>query len=1159
MTKITRMSLHGFKSFAQKTEIPFDGGFNCILGPNGSGKSNVGDALCFVLGRLSAKSMRAEKAANLVFNGGKNKQPAKAATVEIAFDNTKKTFPIEAAEVQLSRTLTSKGNSIYRINGKKYTRTEVLDLMAHAKINPDGYNIILQGDITRFVDMSSVERRQIIEEISDVSIYEEKKHKSLLELEKVEEQLKNADLILKERRVHLNELKKDRDQALKYKEAKETIDSRKATVIHLQIQDKEKAKVKMDQQIASFQEKITVKEQEISKAKEQVVAFQQQMKDLNKEISQKGEKEQVQLHQELEDLKIHLAEDRTRTSTLKDELNKIQLRKDQLHQELRELEGKTTSSGKQQEDAQQQKLRKEKELAELQDKIKQFKKKHNIESSQDIEKEIEEKDKLIDQRQEQVQQLRQKQQDLFREKDKLEFQLQSMRERIKKVQEVRKEHQSQVQHLEQRKQTFKQATLQLNQSLDQDSSFASQIAHAKQKAQALQERYAQLHVKSAAYHDIGNEAFQKVKGKKGVYGTIASLGQVPQKYALALERTAGAKLQNIVVDNDQTAAECIKLLKEQRAGSGSFIPLNKIKSGSGEYTPEDKKILKEKGVHDFALSLVSFKPQFAKAFSFVFGNTLVVDDIEIARKIGIGRIRMAALDGSLAESSGVMRGGFIAKRSGTGFQEQGAAEELGKVEKEIADIENVIAATRERREGNEKAIAELRKQRAELEGEIIQLEKSLHLNTEDLDASDKLFQQQEQRLADVNKDSVEMQKNLTEINKDLVSLKSKKQMLRSEIIQLRDPRLLAQLQAFEEAQRSCRDDVLRLEQELKHRSAQVETLLAPEREKMLNIMKQHDKEEAQFKVELQRLQQRSKEAECVVVEKEQKSKQFQTTYRNLFEQRETISKAIMEAENSMEKAREFSRSQERELNLLSLQNAEVKARLSSLQDQFQQFKSIIILEGKTAAQLEQEIVKAEVLLSQMSAVNLKALEVYEQIEQEYGKLVEKKAGLEAEKTDVLTLMNEIETKKKDHFMKTFVTANDNFQRIFSTLFTKGKAYLELNNPEKPFEDGLSVKVKLTGTRFMDIKSLSGGEKTLTALSFIFALQEHQPASFYILDEIDAALDKHNSETLSKLIGAYAKNAQYIMISHNDSVISEADTLFGVSMQEGVSKVTSLRI
>ena len=244
---------------------------------------------------------------------------------------------------------------------------------------------------------------------------------------------------------------------------------------------------------------------------------------------------------------------------------------------------------------------------------------------------------------------------------------------------------------------------------------------------------------------------------------------------------------------------------------------------------------------------------------------------------------------------------------------------------------------------------------------------------------------------------------------------------------------------------------------------------------------------------------------------------------------------------------------------MSLKNAEIKARMAGLEEEFVRYKEHAILKDKTVEECKKEIAKFEVMLGQMSAVNMKALEIYEEVEKQYNELVEKREGLLKEQTDVLTLMNEIETKKKDHFMKTFDHANENFQRIFVNLFSKGKAYLELENKDKPFEGGLAIKVKLTGNRFMDIKSLSGGEKTMTALSFIFAIQEYQPASFYILDEIDAALDKHNAQTLAKLIRDYVHKAQYIVISHNDAVISEADTLFGVSMKEGVSKVTSLKI
>ncbi|MBU0470367.1 MAG: chromosome segregation protein SMC [Nanoarchaeota archaeon] len=1163
MTIINRITIHGFKSFAHKTDIPFEEKFNCILGPNGSGKSNVGDALCFVLGRISAKSMRAEKAANLIFNGGKDKKPSSAGSVEIAFCNKSKIFPVEGAEVVVNRTLKKDGNSIYRINGKKKTRSEVIDLLSVAHINPNGYNIILQGDITRFVDLHPVERRKIIEEISDVSVYEDKKHKALLELTKVEEKLNNADIILKERKTYLKELKKDRDQALKFKELKDQIDSNKATFLHLQITEREEVKEKYDSESSGSQKKIDSFNEKVSKLKEDIVEHKKSVESINHQIEQKGEKEQLKVHREIEDLKVILAQDKTRISTLKDEINKINQRKDQINIEIKELEEKSSLHSKNDQEIRLNIQRKQKELESLEEAIAQFKKKNKIESSQELEVEIEEKDQLIEEKQEEVQQIRVKQQELLREKDRIEYKLESIDEQIRKVKEVKKENKEQINTLQQYKNDFKASTLRLNTCLDQDSSFASQLGNARRKLAELQE----LHAKSSAKNLTikaglaSNLAVKSILDNRkkfgGVYGTIAELGQTKREYALALETCAGGKMQNIVVDEDKTAAECIKYLKSNKLGSASFIPLNKIKYQ--DISGDDQKMLKNKGVHDFALNLISFKSQYKKAFSYVFGKTLVVDTIDTARQIGIGKIKMATLDGSIAEASGVMKGGFITKKSSLGFQEKDSMEELEKLDKEIAEIQSVFANVEMKRDANMEEISSLRNKKAELEGEIIKLEKTLHLDTDDLDASGEVKKELKTRLKDVESELSNVQRDISRINQELANLKSKKNMLRSEVSQLRNPRLLAQLSAFEESRQKSREELLHLQNELKNITIQMEQMIGPEREKFKEIFKQHDKEEQQFLVEIKELEKKVKKKETELSEKEKESKEFYSKYKELFNQREKLSSEINKSENEVESLREKVRESEREVNLISLKNAEVKARLAGLYEEFNRYKDVEIFKDKNKEELQQAINKFEVMLAQMSAVNMKALEIYEVVEREFNKLMGKKTSLETEKVEIMTLMNEIESKKKEHFMKTFNQANENFQKIFGNLFKKGKAYLQLENPENIFEGGLSIKVKFTGNRFMDIKSLSGGEKTLTALSFIFAIQEYQPASFYVLDEIDAALDKHNSEILSKLIRNYADRAQYIIISHNDSLISEADTLFGVSMKDGVSKVTSLKL
>ena len=616
-------------------------------------------------------------------------------------------------------------------------------------------------------------------------------------------------------------------------------------------------------------------------------------------------------------------------------------------------------------------------------------------------------------------------------------------------------------------------------------------------------------------------------------------------------------MQNIIVDDDKTAAECIEYLKNNKLGVASFIPLNKIKGQ--DISSEDKALLKQQGVHDFAINLVSFKPQFQKAFLNVFGNTLVVEDITIARKVGIGRVKMTTLDGNVAEGSGVMKGGFVTRRSSIGFKEKDSLEELEQAETEIGELQSIIANVETKREANEKEISFLRTKKGELEGEIIKLEKTLHLGTDDLDLSSNLKKEITLQLEKVDENISIIQRNISSVNRELAEHKTKKQLLRSQANELRNPRLLAQLTAFEEAKQQNREELLKLENDIKTNNLQLDQMIAPEREKIKEILKQHEKEETKFTEEIKELSSKITHKETELEDKEKQSKEFYSKYKEMFNKRERLSAEITKSENDTENIREKNRTNEREINLISLKNAEIKARLAGLNEEFSRYKDALLQKDKSSEELQQEINRFEVMLAQMSAVNMKALEIYEQVEQEYNKLIEKKDSLEKEKTDVLTLMNEIETKKKEHFMKTFDSTNQNFERIFSNLFKKGKAYLELENPQKPFDEGLNIKVKLTGNRFMDLKSLSGGEKTLTTLSFIFAIQEHQPASFYILDEIDAALDKQNSETLSKLIRAYADRAQYIVISHNDSIISEADTLYGVSMNEGVSKVTSLKI
>ncbi|MBR9703658.1 AAA family ATPase, partial [Candidatus Woesearchaeota archaeon] len=280
----------------------------------------------------------------------------------------------------------------------------------------------------------------------------------------------------------------------------------------------------------------------------------------------------------------------------------------------------------------------------------------------------------------------------------------------------------------------------------------------------------------------------------------------------------------------------------------------------------------------------------------------------------------------------------------------------------------------------------------------------------------------------------------------------------------------------------------------------------------------------------------------------------------LFDKRTKLSDEQQKTESKHREQDDRRRDLEQKNNGYGLEVARLKAEIAGLKEEDGHYEGVDPYKNKPLDDILLEIKQFERMREGFGAVNMKALEIYETIENEYHELVTKKDKLGTEREDVLVMINEIDDKKKDLFGRTFEVVNENFQNIFEMLSTKGKAFLDLEDKKDPFNGGLTIKVKLTGKKFLDIRSLSGGEKTMTALAFLFAVQEYEPANFYILDEVDAALDKHNSEKLAKLIRAYCRNAQYLIISHNDGVISEADNLYGVSMNEhGMSKITSLKV
>ncbi|MCD4759694.1 chromosome segregation protein SMC [archaeon] len=940
MTTVTKLTMSGFKSFAKKTDLTFGTNFNCVLGPNGSGKSNIMDALCFVLGKSSAKSMRAEKSANLIYNGGKKGNPSKTAEVAIYFDNSNKDFPLQEKEIKVSRIVKKNGQSVYKLNDKTLTRQQIVDILRNAKVDPDGHNIILQGDIVHFMEMRPLDRRELIEEVAGISIFEEKKNKAISELSKVEDKLIEANILLTEREVNLRELKKDRDQAKKYLDLKDKIKDNKATYLNIQTKEKQK---RLDIILTAIEkQKISFRKirEKIEDNENQIQTKKSELNDINDELEKRGEQDQITIRHSITDIKTDVVKTQSRIETLKNEIIKVEARKQQL---------KIT---------------------------------------------IEDNNKRIDY--------------FIKERNKIEKEIKKLEKRENNLKPIKQDLGLKINEL------------------------------ARLKAQSSGDSFS-------------DSSIDSISNISGVYGTISQLGKANPRYALALEVTAGAKMKSVVTNNDMVAEECIQTLKQNKKGVVTFLPLNRIKPR--EVHPSLKELSKKTGVKGWAIDLIKFDSKYKNAFKHIFENTLIVDDIKIVRRIGIGRVRMVTLEGDLIEKSGAMIGGFR-KHTRIGFKQDNIEEEMLKLESEID---------------------------------------ALH------------------------KPSI---------------LDKQKQSITSEIIENR-----AKLASYE-----SKTDYLSIENGNTYK-----------------IIEEHEKEKQEFQQELRGLTNIIQKKSVNLKDSEKREKDFFLKQKELFSRRNRLTEEIEKKNEIISEHQDKVRIIENKINSISIEKAGCMAEIEGLKKEAEEYQGGKIRKNINIEQLKKEIKDFEVFVIRMGNVNMKALEIYDKLAEEHQILVEKTNKLKSEKDDIFEMITAIEQDKTKVFMKTFNHLNKRFGEIFNSLSTKGEASIVLENPEAPLEAGLDITVKIASRKYLDIRSLSGGEKTLAALAFIFAIQEYNPASFYILDEVDAALDKHNSEKLGKLFAQYSDKAQYIVISHNDAIITEAEQIYGVSMNEGVSKITSLRL
>ncbi|MBN9394446.1 MAG: chromosome segregation protein SMC [Candidatus Melainabacteria bacterium] len=1159
--RIKEIELDNFKSFGKPTVVPLLNGFTTISGPNGSGKSNIIDSLLFALGLSSTRTMRAERLPDLLNNlSGRNE-----AKVRVRFHND------EGHELEVIRRIKVKENgytSTYILNGKVATLTEVHEELVKYNVSPTGYNVIMQGDVTGIVTMSATERRRIIDELAGVAEFDRRIDQAEHELTQVTEKIDMQKIVLSEILVRLEQLKTDRDQALKYldlKTQKETVERDLVFVRFQELTEKAQAELK---EIEKLDLKETSLVERLEQSEVTIFGLRSELGRIDQEIREKGGNEQLLIRQELETKRGELTREENKLSNLLGIIDTKAKQSKQIAIQLKSIDKHLADLGKQ----------KKQNIADqeiVKSAVSEKQTAFNSVMSQ-IEVLRQEKDKSSDKisgLHADLQKLRDEKHGLDVKKTALEANRQSLEReldtlRTKATEQIGKSSQVKglLGKLEREYQDQQALVAGIERSITQYESELDSTREEIESKRQMQDTVNRKLIEVETTREVAGEsgygrAVEAIMNAKiqGVHGTIGQLGSVDDRYTTALEIAIGPRLGHVVVEDDQVAQQCIEYLKRNQAGRATFVPLNKIQTQPPGLLPN------RPGVIDFAYNLINFNPRFVKAFQYACGQTVVMDAMENARKM-INQARMVTLGGELFDKSGSISGGNDSAKSRLHFGTRGetdlamlkqTAKSLGDQVRSLKDnlkeIEVSLAEDRNKLNGARTLLAQRlanlensRKQVKDMEEEVENIKPLLRSKADEIETIDQQIVELEQAIKALSKSIEKMEESL-EGARD----KGQKTKLEQLIIQSEE----------------IRQDLTLVESQAKDIQRIIDA--AETEERVENTNRENLTQQANdLGVELDDLENQKPNHEGLIKDLREAIATMEKQVSALSDELEGLRKAKEEIHEKVT-AQEIERTKlDQELIRVKENRNERKIAHYDLEQALVAIKEEIdriLIENPayekpnagTVEQLRQQVDRLERRMRALEPVNMKALEDYNQTEERQKELADNLDTLAVEREEIGQRILGYGELKKNTFMEAFTAINQNFQDIFAEL-SHGTGRLELENPENPFEGGLIIRAQPRDKKMQRIEALSGGEKSLTALSFVFAFQRFAPAPFYAFDEVDMMLDGANAERLAQMVKRQSETAQFVVVSLRRPMIENADHAAGVSLRaDGYSRVVGL--
>ena len=1174
------IEIQGFKSFANKILFEFHNGITGIVGPNGSGKSNVADAVRWVLGEQRVRQLRGGTMQDVIFSGTEIRKPQGFAYVAITLDNSDHKLPIAYDQVTVSRRLYRSGESEYKINGSACRLKDINELFYDTGIGKEGYSIIGQGQIDKILSGRPEERRELFDEAAGIVKFKKRKLIAQRKLDDEEQNLVRVKDILSELEKQAGPLKLQSEAAKEYLKLKEELKGRDANLFllehkALQLQlselDQKTSIVKGDWENASSQSEQLKKDfdrlEEENSASEEKIASTREEHSKSILLKESIEGQIAVLREQIRSEQLNEENRKERISSIDQELlgkeeqkQEYEKQREETKKQVAQAEQALTQAGQTLSETEQEmaRLSKESEAAKAAI-ISALNEKAGLAAkSQRYETMLEQ----VDVRRSEVTQK------LLRFKSDESVQEEELKKEEKRLEQIQEE-------LDRLTELEEETAFRLTAAEEDGAALAARLSRSQQDYHISHSKLESLKNLAERYEGYGNSIRRVMEQKSripGIHGVVADLISTSKKYETAIETALGGSIQNIVTDREETAKELIEYLKKNRYGRATFLPLTGI-SARGGFTQESA--LREPGILGLASDLVEVKDEYRNLIQYLLGRVVVADTIDhaiaLARKFR-HTLRIVTLEGELLSAGGSMTGGSFKNSSNLLGRQRELSELQAACRKALQDVEET-----------QKAIADNDRLKAQCAGEAARLRETkqeivLRKNTAQMNMERLLGKKQEiaESSADLVMENRELEFQLKEIRENRARLS-------------REEEQLEQLQKEQEARSEQLSRKLSDAQQQKEETAK---LLSGAQLTAAGIRQQDRfiaenvsrilKEESSLKEERQRILDGSGESEAVISEKlakiEQLGRQILEETSKAQRLEEALAQNSEEKERLAEKQKSFFRKREelseeigrldKELYRLESQKERLTERMSDqisyMWEEYElTYSGAQALKDETPGtipEIRRAIEELKGNIKGLGNVNVNAIEDYREISERYEFLKAQNDDLAAAREALLKIIEELDTGMRLQFEEKFAQIRQEFDKVFKELFGGGHGALILQEDEDILEAGIQIISQPPGKKLQNMMQLSGGEKALTAIALLFAIQNLKPSPFCLLDEIEAALDDSNVDRFAKYLHKLTKNTQFIVITHRRGTMVSSDRLYGITMQEkGVSTLVSVNL